>query len=166
MSPGQSRREVNGGVGAALGCHPAFDQRTRYLSRSCRLRATALSKSIPDSWGAPRVNYSVLPQARRLVFRGSKESTRPLDVTNNRGGNLFTLSRSEGVSRAGVCGSLCYHRGKSRILRPIAGSVLPGEFQKTQRGQDEALTGPDGVRARLKSLYNCRHHKQDEYIRN
>lgn len=150
-----------------LGCHPVFDQTTRYLSRSCRLRATALSKSIPDSCCAPGLNYCVLPRARCLVFRGSKENTRPLDVTNNRGGNLFTLSRAEGVSGAGVCGSLCCRRGENRILRPFAGSVLPGEFQlHSQRGRDEALTGPDGVRARLKSLYSCRHHKQDEYIRN
>jgi len=28
------------------------------------------------------------------------------------------------------------------------------------------LTGLDGLSDRLKFLYNCRHHKEDDYIRN
>lgn len=44
-----------------------------------------------------------------------------------------------------------------------------GTSRHAHRGggvKSRRLTGLDGLGARLKFLYNCRHHRQDDYIRN
>ena len=58
---------------------------------------------------------------------------------DNWGEDLFTASRSEGVSGAGECGLLCCHTAGSTILPPRAGSVLPRDLQtRSQGGWGEA----------------------------